>query len=549
MIAALSGGLTAAPIVLVLAALSAAYLPLGGYMARVFSSPHHTRPERALYRLMGIDPDSPQRWPRYALNVLVFSALSLVVLYLLQRLQSALPLAQGMGPVAPDQAWNTAASFITNTNWQSYSGESTMSPLTQMMGLAVQNFLSAAVGISVAVALIRGLACRDEQGHIGHFWVDLTRCVLRILLPLAAVAAVMLLSQGVIQNLHAAATVTTFTGGEQVIPGGPVASQEAIKELGTNGGGYFGANSAHPMENPTALSNMVEIFLILLIPVCLTRTFGVMVGDRRQGWALLGAMSVLFSASLAAVVASESMSLEGRELRFGTVPSAFFAVATTMTSTGAVDSFHSSYSPLGGGVLLLNMLLGEISPGGVGSGLYGMVIVALLTVFLAGLMVGRTPEYLGKRIGVQQIIKICLYLLVMPAVVLGGVALSVVLPGTRASLSTTTDSPHAFTELVYAFASAANNNGSAFAGFNADTPWFNIALGCAMLAGRFVPIIMVLALAGSLATQAPRPATAGTMPTHRPLFVGLVVGVALIIGALTFLPVLVLGPFAEAFSL
>ncbi|KQB83135.1 potassium-transporting ATPase subunit KdpA [Corynebacterium oculi] len=552
MIAALSPALLAAvPVVLVLAALAAAYLPLGGYMARVFSSPRHTRLERILYRLMGVQPDSSQRWPRYAASVLVFSALSLAVLYLLQRVQGVLPLAQGMGAVAPDQAWNTAASFITNTNWQSYAGESTMSPLIQMAGLAVQNFLSAAVGMSVAVALIRGIACRDERGRIGVFWVDLTRCVLRILLPLAAIAAVVLLSQGVIQNLHPATGISTFTGGEQVIPGGPVASQEAIKELGTNGGGYFGANSAHPLENPTALSNMVEVFLILLIPVCLTRTFGVLVGDRRQGWALLGAMGVLFCASLAAVVASESMggSLEGRELRFGAVPSAFFAVSTTMTSTGAVDSFHSSYSPLGGGVLLLNMLLGEVSPGGVGSGLYGMVIVALLTVFLAGLMVGRTPEYLGKRIGVQQIIKVCLYMLVMPALVLSGVALSVVLPGTRASLSTATDAPHAFTELVYAFASAANNNGSAFAGIDANTPWFNIALGCVMLAGRFLPIVMVLALAGSFAEQAPRPATAGTMPTHRPLFVGLVVGVALIVGALTFLPVLVLGPCAEAFSL
>ena len=549
------------PLGVVLGAFAVCYLPMGGYMAHVFSSPHHTRVERVVYRLMGIDPDSTQRWRRYTVDVVVFSVLSLVLLYLLQRLQSVLPLSQGMRAVSPDQAWNTAASFVTNTNWQSYSGESTMSPLTQMMGLAVQNFLSAAVGISVAVALIRGFAARDKQGCLGNFWVDLTRCVFRILLPIAAVAALVLLSQGVIENLHPASTVTTFTGGQQSIPGGPVASQEAIKELGTNGGGFFGANSAHPFENPTAWSNMLEIFLILLIPVSLTRTFGLMVGDRRQGWALLGAMSVLFFASLAAVLAFDggmgsashgngpSNALEGREMRFGPISSAFFAVATTMTSTGAVDSFHSSYSPLGGGVLLLNMLLGEISPGGVGSGLYGMLIVAVLTVFLAGLMVGRTPEYLGKRIGVHQIIKVCLYLLVMPALVLCGVAISVVLPATRDSLSTVTDSPHALTELVYAFASAANNNGSAFAGLNANTPWFNIALGCAMVLGRFLPIIMVLALAGSLAMQAPREATVGTMPTHRPLFVGLVVGVALIVGALTFLPILVLGPFAEAFSL
>ncbi|MBC3185665.1 potassium-transporting ATPase subunit KdpA [Corynebacterium sp. zg-331] len=553
MIAALVPALgTVAPIALVLAALAAAYLPLGGYLAQVFSSPRHTLPERALYRLMGVRPDTAQRWPRYAASVLVFSALGLVALYLLQRAQAALPLAQGMGPVAPATAWNTAASFITNTNWQSYAGEATMSPLTQMMGLAVQNFLSAAVGLSVAVALIRGCACHDEQGRIGNFWVDLTRGVLRVLLPLAVLAAAVLLSQGVIQNLHPAATVSTFTGGSQVIPGGPVASQEAIKELGTNGGGYFGANSAHPMENPTALSNAVEVFLLLLLPVCLTRTFGVMVGDRRQGWALLGATSVLFFTSLAAVVALEGGAaggLEGREMRFGTVPSAFFAVATTMTSTGAVDSAHSSYSPLGGGVLLLNMLLGEISPGGVGSGLYGLLVVALLAVFVAGLMVGRTPEYLGKRIGLPQIIKICLYLLVMPALVLGGVALSVVLPGTRASLSTASDAPHALTELVYAFASAANNNGSAFAGLQADASWFQISLGVVMLLGRFLPMIAVLALAGSLAAQAPRPVTAGTLPTHRPLFVALLVGVALVVGALTFLPVLVLGPLVEASSL
>ncbi|KQB86241.1 potassium-transporting ATPase subunit KdpA [Corynebacterium lowii] len=537
------------PIVAVFLALAGVYLPLGSYMARVFSSPRHTFFELALYRLMGVHPDVSQRWTRYASGVLFFSIFSLVALYAMQRCQAFLPLHQGFAAVSPGQAWNTAASFVTNTNWQSYSGESTMSPLTQMMGLAVQNFLSAAVGISVAVALIRGLACRDAQGRIGNFWVDLTRCVLRILLPLAGIAALLLLTQGVIQNLHPAIAVHPFTGGTQMIPGGPVASQEAIKELGTNGGGYFGANSAHPLENPTAVSNMLEIFLILLIPVSLTRTFGVMVRDRRQGWALLGAMSVLFVASLAVVLLAESGNLEGRELRFGTVPSAFFAVSTTMTSTGAVDSFHSSYSPLGGGMLLLNMLLGEVSPGGVGSGLYGMLILALLTVFLAGLMVGRTPEYLGKRIGVPQMVKVCLYILVMPALVLGGVALSVVLPGTRATLSTTTDGAHGFTEVVYALASAANNNGSAFAGLDANTPWWNTALGVVMLLGRFVPMLMVLALAGSLASQKPIPATSGTMPTHRPLFVGLLVGVALIVGALTFLPALVLGPLAEAFSL
>ena len=458
-----------------------------------------------------------------------------------------------MSAVDPDQAWNTAVSFTTNTNWQSYSGEEAMTQLTQMAGLGVQNFVSAAVGISVAIALVRGLANRAGDGAIGNFWVDLTRTVLRILLPVATLGAIILLANGVIQNFNAPETFTTITGGQQTIPGGAVASQEVIKELGTNGGGYFNANSAHPYENPNMWTNMLEIFLILLIPVSLTRTFGIMVKDKRQGWAILAAMAILFVASFAVIASSEHAltfvqggGMEGKEVRFGVLPSNFFANSTTMTSTGAVDSFHSSYAPLAGGMLILNMMLGEISPGGVGSGLYGMLMIAILSVFIAGLMVGRTPEYLGKRIGVKEITKVCLYILVMPTLVLFGVGISTMLPSTLDSVSVS--GPHGFSDIVYAFTSASNNNGSAFAGFGADTWWFNMSLGFAMLLGRFVPIVMVLALAGDFAKQKPAPETAGTLPTYRPQFVGVIVGVAIIIGALTFLPTLVLGPFTEALS-
>lgn len=541
------------PVIIVMAALAILYIPLGNYMGRVFTTDKHLGVERGFYRAIGVRPEANQHWTKYTASVLSFSAVSVIFVYLLQRVQQWLPLNHGKGPVSPDQAWNTAVSFTTNTNWQSYSGEEAMTVLTQMAGLAVQNFVSAAVGIAVAVALVRGLANRHGDGNIGNFWVDLTRTVLRVLLPIAAIGAILLISQGAIQNFSAPQTIQTITGGSQTIPGGAVASQEVIKELGTNGGGYFNANSAHPFENPNAWTNMLEIFLILLIPVSLTRAFGVIIGDKRQGWAILSTMAVLYFISLAAVMSSETAlqtfqggGMEGKEMRFGVLPSSFFAVTTTMTSTGAVDSFHSSYSPLAGGMLMLNMLLGEISPGGVGSGLYGMLIIAILTVFIAGLMVGRTPEYLGKRIGVSEITKVCLYILVMPVLVLAGVGISTMLPSTLDSVSA--DGPHGFSDLIYAFTSASNNNGSAFAGFGADTPWFNMSLGFAMLFGRFLPIVMVLGLAGDFAKQRPAAETAGTLPTHRPQFVGLTVAIAIIVSALTFLPTLVLGPLTEALS-
>lgn len=541
------------PVIIVMAALAILYIPLGNYMGRVFTTDKHLGVERGFYRAIGVRPEANQHWTKYTASVLSFSAVSVIFVYLLQRVQQWLPLNHGKGPVSPDQAWNTAVSFTTNTNWQSYSGEEAMTVLTQMAGLAVQNFVSAAVGIAVAVALVRGLANRHGDGNIGNFWVDLTRTVLRVLLPIAAIGAILLISQGAIQNFSASQTIQTVTGGSQTIPGGAVASQEVIKELGTNGGGYFNANSAHPFENPNAWTNMLEIFLILLIPVSLTRAFGVIIGDKRQGWAILSTMAVLYFISLAVVMSSENAlqtfqggGMEGKELRFGVLPSSFFAVTTTMTSTGAVDSFHSSYSPLAGGMLMLNMLLGEISPGGVGSGLYGMLIIAILTVFIAGLMVGRTPEYLGKRIGVSEITKVCLYILVMPVLVLAGVGISTMLPSTLDSVSA--DGPHGFSDLIYAFTSASNNNGSAFAGFGADTPWFNMSLGFAMLFGRFLPIVMVLGLAGDFAKQRPAAETAGTLPTHRPQFVGLTVAIAIIVSALTFLPTLVLGPLTEALS-
>ncbi|MFW9177844.1 potassium-transporting ATPase subunit KdpA [Corynebacterium amycolatum] len=541
------------PVIIVMAALAILYIPLGNYMGRVFTTDKHLGVERGFYRAIGVRPEANQHWTKYTASVLSFSAVSVIFVYLLQRVQQWLPLNHGRGPVSPDQAWNTAVSFTTNTNWQSYSGEEAMTVLTQMAGLAVQNFVSAAVGIAVAVALVRGLANRHGDGNIGNFWVDLTRTVLRVLLPIAAIGAILLISQGAIQNFSAPQTIQTVTGGSQTIPSGAVASQEVIKELGTNGGGYFNANSAHPFENPNAWTNMLEIFLILLIPVSLTRAFGVIIGDKRQGWAILSTMAVLYFISLAVVMSSETAlqtfqggGMEGKEMRFGVLPSSFFAVTTTMTSTGAVDSFHSSYSPLAGGMLMLNMLLGEISPGGVGSGLYGMLIIAILTVFIAGLMVGRTPEYLGKRIGVSEITKICLYILVMPVLVLAGVGISTMLPSTLDSVSA--DGPHGFSDLIYAFTSASNNNGSAFAGFGADTPWFNMSLGFAMLFGRFLPIVMVLGLAGDFAKQRPAAETAGTLPTHRPQFVGLTVAIAIIVSALTFLPTLVLGPLTEALS-
>jgi len=458
----------------------------------------------------------------------------------------------------PSLAFNTAASFLGNTNWQSYSPEATVGLTVQMAGLAVQNFLSAAVGLAVAIAFVRGLSRRGEAG-LGNVWVDLVRGTLRLLLPIAVLGALLLLLAGVIQNLNEPTTISTLTGAAQTLPGGPVASQEAIKMLGTNGGGFFNANSAHPFENPNAFSNLVQILLVLIIPFSLPRTFGTMVGSRRQGVAILAVMSSIFLVSYALLTWAELSgagaapqaaggAMEGKEQRFGIIGSTLFATTTTGTSTGAVNSMHDSYTALGGALPLLNMMLGEVAPGGVGSGLYGMLILAIVAVFVAGLLVGRTPEYLGKRIGRGEITLASLYLLVTPTIVLLGTALSFGVPALRESIEGTSilnPGHHGLTEVLYAFTSAANNNGSAFAGLTANTPWLNWALGLAILLGRFLPIVLVLALAGRLAAQRPVPVTAGPLPTHTPLFQGMLAGVTLLFTALTYFPVLALGPLAE----
>lgn len=534
-------------------ALAVVYRPLGDYMYRVYSRPEHGRAERAAYRLVGADPDAEQTWGAYARSVLAFSVAGILFLYGLQRLQNHLLLSLGFGPVKPDQAWNTAVSFVTNTNWQSYSGEATMGHLVQMAGLAVQNFVSAAVGMSVAVALIRGFA-RKKTDRLGNFWVDLTRTCLRVLLPIAFAGAVLLIAGGLVQNFSGGHAADTITGARQLIPGGPVASQEVIKLLGTNGGGFYNANSAHPFENAAAWTNWLEIFLILLIPIALCRTFGRLVGQNRQGYAILAVMGTIALISVSLVNAFQlahhgtvptaaGVAMEGVETRFGVANSATFAGATTLTSTGAVDSFHDSYTSLGGMMTMINMMLGEVAPGGVGSGLYGMLILAVVTVFVAGLMVGRTPEYLGKKIGRREITFAALYFLTTPALVLAGTAVAIALPEGRAGMLN--GGPHGFSEVLYAFTSASNNNGSAFAGLTVNTVFYDTALGLCMAFGRFLPIVFVLALAGSLARQGAVPESAGTLPTHRPQFVGMVVGVTVVLVALTFLPALALGPLAE----
>ncbi|GHE43972.1 potassium-transporting ATPase potassium-binding subunit [Streptosporangium violaceochromogenes] len=527
--------------------------PLGDYMYRVYSGARHLGIERVIYRLIGVRPDAEQRWSVYARSLLAFSAISILFLYGLQRLQDKLFLSLGMAPVTDHVAWNTAVSFVTNTNWQSYSGESTMGHLVQMAGLAVQNFVSAAVGMAVAIALVRGFARRRTE-ELGNFWVDLVRGSVRILLPIAFVGALALVAGGLVQNFAAPHDVTTLTGGTQAITGGPVASQEIIKELGTNGGGFYNTNSAHPFENAVSWTNWLEIAAILVIPFALPRTFGRMVGDRRQGYAITAVMATLALISVALLTSLElahggtvpqatGAAMEGKEVRFGVADSAAFAAATTLTSTGAVDSFHDSYTALGGMITMFNMMLGEVAPGGVGAGLYGMLVLAVITVFVAGLMVGRTPEYLGKKIGAREIKLASMYFLVTPVLVLTGTAFAMGSPEQRASMLNT--GPHGFSEVLYAFTSASNNNGSAFGGLTVNTPWYDVALGLCMALGRFLPIVFVLALAGSLARQSPVPASAGTLPTHRPQFVGMVVGVTLILVALTFLPALALGPLAE----
>ncbi|PZF60132.1 potassium-transporting ATPase subunit KdpA [Curtobacterium sp. MCBD17_034] len=532
--------------------------PLGDHMARIYTPTKHMRVERGVYRLIGVDPDAEQSWPAYLRSVLLFSVVGVFAIYTLERLQAVLPASLGLPAVTPSLAFDTAVSFVTNTNWQSYSPELTMGYTVQMAGLAVQNFLSAAVGMAVAAALVRGFA-RRRTGTLGNFWVDTVRTVWRLLLPVSFVFAIVLIAGGAVQNFLDPTTVHTLAGGTQTIAGGPAASQEAIKEFGTNGGGFFNANSAHPFENPQPWTNLLEVFLLLAIPFSLPRTFGTMVGDRRQGYAILATMGVIFLVSLSAMSSLElagggtathlaGAAMEGKEVRFGVIGTTIFNTSSTITSTGAVDGMIDSQTPLGGMMAMINMMLGEIAPGGTGSGLYGMLVLAVITVFIAGLLVGRTPEYLGKKIRAREMTFASLYVLVTPAIVLLGAGLSLVIPGVAQQVEHTSISNpgnHGFSELLYAFTSAANNNGSAFGGITANTTWMNSALAVAMALGRFVPIVLVLALAGSLAQQDHVPATSGTLPTHRPLFIVLLAGVAVIVTALTYFPVLALGPLAE----
>ena len=569
-------------VLLYFAVLTAAALPLGAFIAlvhqgeRTWLSPLLGPVERLLYRLAGVRTDDDMGWKRYAMTTLIFNLVGALAVYALQRLQGLLPLnPQGLGAVSPDSSFNTAVSFATNTNWQGYGGEATMSHLTQMLGLGVQNFLSAATGLAVLVALIRGLVRKQATG-IGNFWVDVVRSTLYVLLPLSFALALALVSQGVVQNFGAAVEVPLAqpievttpakdnaqakreTIATQQLPQGPAASQVAIKQLGTNGGGFFGANSAHPYENPTPLSNFLEVLAILLIPAALCFTFGALVGDRRQGWAIYAAMSAIFLVLTFAAVAAEEAAnprltalgvaaqpgnLEGKEVRFGPVNSAIWAAATTAASNGSVNSMHDSFTPLGGLVPMWLMQLGEVVFGGVGSGLYGMLVFAILTVFIAGLMVGRTPEYLGKKIQAYEMKMASLVILIPPFVALIGTALATVLEPGTAGMSN--PGPHGFSQVLYAFSSAGNNNGSAFAGLGANTAFYNSTLGVAMWLARYWLIVPVLAIAGSLAAKKRVPASSGTLPTHTPLFVGLLIGIVLLVGALTFVPALALGPIVE----
>jgi K+-transporting ATPase ATPase A chain len=548
---------TAAGVIFIAAlilALALSYRPLGDYMYRVVTPTRHARVERGIYRVIGVNPDGEQTWRAYTMSVLAFSVISILFLYAFQRLQHALHwLDLGFPGVAPALSWNTAVSFTTNTNWQAYSGESTMGHLVQMAGLAVQNFASAAVGIAVAIALVRGFA-RKQTDRLGNFWVDLVRICLRVLLPISVIGAIVLIAGGAVQNLSIGHDVTTLAGGTQHITGGPVASQEVIKELGTNGGGFYNANSAHPFENPATWTNWLEIFLLLVISFSLPRTFGRMVGSNRQGYAIVAAMAIMAIGSVivinvlqgihhGAVPQAVGAATEGTESRFGVLQSATFASATTLTSTGAVDSFHDSYTALGGGVAILDMMLGEVAPGGTGSGLYGILILAVITVFIAGLMVGRTPEYLGKKLGSREVKLASLYLLTTPALVLIGTGVGMATAWGKAGMLNS--GAHGLSEVLYAFTSAANNNGSAFAGLSVNTTQYNTGLGVAMLLGRFLPMVFVLGLAGSLAKQRATPESSGTLKTYQPLFVGMLVGVTLIVVALTYFPALALGPLAE----
>jgi K+-transporting ATPase ATPase A chain len=545
--------------------------PIGIYLHRVLEDRRRPLPtlfgpvERGLFRLSGVDPDDEQTWVGYAGSVLIFSLLGVLVTYAILRLQGVLPFnPQKFGAVDPALAFNTSASFTTNTNWQAYSGESTMSYLSQMAGLAWHNFTSAAAGIAVAIALARGLTRRqapDAPRTLGNFWADLIRCTVYVLLPLSLIFALVLVSQGVIQNLSAYREVTTVEGAKQVVALGPVASQEAIKELGTNGGGFFNANSAHPFENPSPFTNLIELWLIFAIPAGLTYTYGRMARDSRQGWAILAAMAVMFlggtltahwaeakpNQALASLALDHGAgNMEGKEVRFGTAASALFATVTTDASCGAVNAMHDSFNPLGGLVPLVNIQLGEVIFGGVGAGLYGMLVFVVLSVFIAGLMVGRTPEYLGKKIESREMKLAMLYVLIFPLIILGFTAWASVTPWGTSSLNNA--GPHGLSEMLYAFSSGAGNNGSAFAGLNANTPWYNTTLGLTMLGGRFLMIIPALGIGGAMVGKKVVPPGPGTFPTNGALFTFLLVSVVLIVGALTFFPALSLGPIVEHFA-
>ena len=555
-------------ILVFIALVAAVTRPLGGFMTRVFTgertwlSPVLVPVERGLYRLAGVDARAEQHWVTYAVSMLLFNLAGMLLLYGLQRLQGMLPLnPQGMAAVPADLAFNTAASFTTNTNWQNYGGEGTMGHLVQMAGLTVQNFVSAATGIALAVALVRGFA-RESARTLGNFWADLTRATLYVLLPLSIVMALALVWQGVPQTLAGAVDATTLEGAKQTLSLGPVASQEAIKMLGTNGGGFFNANSAHPFENPTALTNLMQMLAIFAIGAGLTNLFGRMVGDERQGWAILAAMGVLFVIGVTVAYWAEAQgnpalaalgidpaagNMEGKETRFGIAASALFATITTAASCGAVNAMHDSFMPLGGMVPLINMMLGEIIVGGVGAGLYGMLLFAVVALFVAGLMVGRTPEYLGKKLEAKEVKMTMLAILCLPLAMLGLTAAALVTETGVASIANA--GPHGFSEVLYAYVSGAANNGSAFGGLSGNTLWYNLTIGFAMLAGRFFVIVPMLALAGALAAKRRVPASAGSFPTHDGLFVGLLVGVIVIVGGLTFFPALALGPLAEHLAL
>jgi K+-transporting ATPase ATPase A chain len=542
---------------LLFAALAACYIPLGNYIARIFTAAKHWRIEQGIYKVIGIDPEADQKWSTYVKSVLAFSAVAVLFLYGLQRLQYYL--LGWVGPRFPavpaDTAWNTAVSFVTNTNWQNYGGENTMTYIVQVSGLVVQQFMSAAVGLVVAIAMIRGFI-RSRTGTLGNFWVDVTRAVVRLLIPLAIVGGLVLVAGGAIQNFSDYHTVTTLAGAHQVIPGGPVASSEVIKDMGNNGGGWFNTNSAHPFEDPNGFTTVFEIFLLLLIPFATPRAFGKMVKDNRQGYALVAVMAIIWAAAVGGITYFETHlgtggaaaqlargAMEGKEVRFGPHACSLFAASTTVTSTGAVNCFHDSLTPFGGGIALFDIALGEIAPGGIGAGMYGILILAIVTVFVAGLMVGRTPEYIGKKIRPTEMKYAALYFLTLPVVILTAAGLSIGLRvGQKAIFN---PGPHGLTEIMYAFASEANNNGSAFAGLGTGAFWYQLVGGIVMLLGRFAPEIFALGLAGSLARQSPVPASAGTLDTRTPLFVGMVVGVVLVLVGLTYFPALALGPFAE----